>query len=536
MIPEDPDQPKFLAAHRQRARDKTHELLGKVWAERVVAFAQFWELVIKGFMTNRCPVRATALAYTTLLALIPLLAVVASVSTTVLKSQGREPIDRAVNLLVAQILPKLGVSPTNTTGHTSTTNRPNTTGGSPASTNGVTSTNIAGLTVGTNKPAASPARFEVSEDAKQAAAETLEKNKEELVSYINDSLQKIQSGSLGVTGMIGLIFVAVMLFSTIETTFNDIWGVRHGRSWVARIVQYWATVTLGPLIPFAVLSLGIGSRLKVDEIAQGLWFSKFLTEDFLPILILSFGFSFFYQLMPNTRVRWIAAFIGGVTAGFLWHMNSYLSAIFAAKAANFANIYGGLAMIPIFLVGLYVSWLILLFGAQVAYAFQNRVAYLQEKEAQRINFLGRQYMALRIMTLLGQRFSDGNGKPPGVIEMSQILRVSTRLVDEILKALSAGGLVMETIGEENGYTLTRPLEKISCHDILMAMRTSKGETATSSDDYAKQIVDELLKRVLDAERTVSATTSLSSLVERVGPSLTEQEQAGKAGRPSTQPA
>jgi membrane protein len=513
MAPDDPDQPKFLASYRKLARERIHHSMGAVWAGRVVAFGQFWELVITGFVVNRCPVRATALAYTTLLALIPMLAVVASVSTAVLKSQGREPIDKAVNMLVAQILPNLGVSSTNATEQAATKS---------------TVTALPGTAASTN-------RFEISADAKLVAADTLEKNKAQIVNSINEALQKIQSGSLGVTGMIGLIVVAIMLFSTIETTFNDIWGVRHGRSWVSRIVQYWATVTLGPLIPFAVLSLGIGSRLKVDDLVEGLWFHKFLTEDFLPVLILSLGFSFFYQLMPNTRVRWMAAFVGGIAAGCLWHLNSYLSVIFVAKAANFANIYGGLAMIPIFLAGLYVSWLILLFGAQVAYAFQNRVAYLQEKEAQQINFLGRQYMALRIMTVLGQRFNDGTGKAPGIIEISQLLRVSTRLVDQVLKAVRTGGLVMETTGDDIGYTLARPLDKISCHDILMAMRMSNGNMATSSSDYAKAVVDDVFARVLKAERTVSEATSLNSLVEQLGETA-EQDSANQGANLSPQTA
>lgn len=496
-------------------REKVHAVLGDVWASRVIAFGQFWELVIKGFMTNRCPVRATALAYTTLLALIPMLAVVASVMTTALKSQGRAPIDNAVETIVSQILPKLAVDETNR----------------------VSSETPAPVGPGIEtSPTSSTNRVTFSADAKRLAAEELEKNKKQIVDVINDSLQKIQSGSLGVTGMIGLIVVAILLFSTIESTFNDIWGVRQGRSWVARIVQYWATVTLGPLIPFAVLSLNIGSRLQVDDLVQQLWFNRFITKDLLPIIILSFGFSFFYQLMPNTRVRWGAAFVGGFSAGCLWHLNSYMSVFFIQKSSTFANIYGPLAVIPIFLFGLYISWLILLFGAQVAYAFQNRVAYLQEKEAQQINFLGRQYMALRIMTLLGRRFRDPDGKPPSVIEIAQVLRVSTRLVKDILNAVIEHELVTETAGEEVGHTLARPLENISCHDILMAMRTHRGDVTSSADDYAKEVVDDLFKRVMDAEKSVSATTSLGDLVEKLAPKSAPIDQNTPDRLPSAQPA
>jgi membrane protein len=340
------------------------------------------------------------------------------------------------------------------------------------------------------------------------------------VEKINESLQNIQSGSLGVTGMIGLIVVAIMLFSTIEATFNDIWGVAKGRSWAARVVQYWATVTLGPLIPIAVFSLNVGSALEpVQAWMEGLkleFLSSFAIEWLLPLGVLSFGFAFFYQLMPNTKVNWRAALVGGLAGGVLWQLNSLLSVFYVSKITTYTKIYGSLGLIPVFLVGLYFSWLILLFGAQVAYVFQNRVAYLQEKEAQRINFLGREHLALRIMMFLGQRFDDVKGVAPSVIEIGRDLRVSTRLVDDILETMELGGLVMETTGTENGYTLTRPLEKISCDDILMTLRTARGDSTQMVADQGKAAVDEVFDKLLVAEKAVSAKTSLRDLVDRLG--------------------
>jgi membrane protein len=344
---------------------------------------------------------------------------------------------------------------------------------------------------------------------------------DKIASTISDSLNRIESGSLGVGGMVGLIFVAIMLFSTIEATFNDIWGVARGRSWVARIVQYWATVTLGPLIPVAVLSINISAELEsvqalLDKVKLG-FLVEVVIEKILPIVILSVGFAFFYQLMPNTKVRWTAALVGGLTGGILWHLNSLLGVAVVSNSVTYSQIYGQLAVVPVFLVGLYFSWLILLFGAQVAYAFQNRVAYLQEKEAQRINFLGREYLALRIMTFIGQRFYDFNGVAPSVIDIAQNLRVSTRLVDDILKSMLAGRLVMETRGGETGYTLTRPLEKISCHDVLMTLRTARGETTESSEDAGKRAVDDVFNQLLAAEQKVSVHTTLRDLVNRSEP-------------------
>ncbi len=488
---------RFRAAARRRLRQS----LGVLWGERVHAFFQFWEIVVTGFVNNRCPVRATALAYTTLLALIPMLAVAASISTGILKSQGEAPIEWAIDSLVRQMAPEVddaslqaanGLRPLDAS----------------AVEPGGSSTNVVTLTE------------EQRQKLKELAATV---DRDSIASYIKDSLNNIESGSLGVSGMFGLIVVAIMLFSTIEATFNDIWGVSRGRSWVARVVQYWATVTLGPLIPIVVFSFNVGSSLDsvqgwMDRNHLG-FISQFAIERLAPLAVLSFGFAFFYQLMPNTKVRWTAALVGGVTGGLLWNLNSMLSVLFVSKVVTQAKIYGSLAMIPVFLFGLYLSWLILLFGAQVAYAFQNRVAYLQEKEAQRINFLGREYLALRIMTLIAQRFDDFKGGAPGVIDIAHALRVSTRLVDDILKSMAAAGLVMETVGRETGYTLTRPLEKVSCHDILMALRTARGDITDTAEDTAKHAVDVVFEQVLSAEKAVSARTTLRQLVDEAGPSM-----------------
>ena len=471
-----------------------------------------------GFINVRCPVRATALAYTTLLALIPMIAVAAAISTGILKSQGQAPIDKAIDMLVEQVTPKVDEAKLDSPGTIRQTVQP-----TEADSNS------------TNAPALTP----LQKQKLQELAGTLDRK--EIAAKIKESLNRIQSGSLGATGMLGLIIVAIMLFSTIEATFNDIWGVTRGRSWVARIVQYWATVTLGPLIPIVVVSLDVSSDLEgvthfMNNMGLG-FVMQFLIGKVAPLAVLSFGFAFFYQLMPNTKVRWTAALVGGVTAGVLWQLNSTLNVLFVSKVVTSAKIYGSLAMIPVFLFGLYLSWLILLFGAQVAYVFQNRVAYLQEKEAQRINFLGREYLSLRIMTFIGQRFDDTEGRPPSVVDIALALRVSTRLVDDILKSMVAGGLVMETRDHETGYTLTRPLEKISCHDVLMTLRTARGETTESADDAAKQAVDELFEKVLRAEKTVSGRTSLRDLLDQLepGPPVVTTERPELNPSLSTQP-
>src|SRR6185295_12242246 len=137
---------------------------------------------------------------------------------------------------------------------------------------------------------------------------------------------------------------------------------------------------------------------------------------FLPVLVLCFTFALLYMLMPNTKVRWKAAVVGGAVGGMLFHLNNMVSVLYVSRVVTNSKIYGSLALVPVFMIGLYFSSLILLFGAQVAYAFQNRATYLEEKQVENINQRGREFVALRLMTMVGQRYL--HGEPPlTVLEM-----------------------------------------------------------------------------------------------------------------------
>src|SRR5207244_10332494 len=111
--------------------------------------------------------------------------------------------------------------------------------------------------------------------------------------------------------------------------------------------------------------------------------------------------------VPNTRVRFSAALVGGIVGGTAWYVNNMFGFLYVSRVVSNSRIYGSLGLVPVFMAGLYFSWLILLFGAQVAYAFQNRALYLQEKQIENINQRGREFVALRLMTSVGLRFERG---------------------------------------------------------------------------------------------------------------------------------
>src|SRR5262245_17380794 len=184
---------KIYDAAHAFVTEKGIELYEESRATRFHRFAHLCLLVVKSFIRNKCPLRATALAYTTLLALIPLLAVGVSIASTLLKGQSKERTEGMIVQFIGTIAPQLELIQTNEKGE--------------------------------------------KMDGRLAAAR-----------WINEKIDLISSKSLGVYGMLGLVMTAIMLLSTIEGTFNDIWGVTRGRTWFARVVLYWAAISLLPVI------------------------------------------------------------------------------------------------------------------------------------------------------------------------------------------------------------------------------------------------------------------------------------------------
>ena len=433
---------------------ETHE---EAHASRLHRFAHFWLLVFKSFGRNRCPLRATALAYTTLLALIPLLAVSFGIISSVLKEKGPDATKNLLAQFVDAAVPQLKLIP--------------------------------------------------REEGKPTAHEVAIQQLEELIENAN-------SKTLGVTGFIGLIFVAILLLATIEGTFNDIWGVTRGRTWFRRVGQYWAMISLGPIALVSVVYLaGTSYGQAVESLPL---IGKFVIKA-LPFILVSIIFALLYKIMPNTQVNWRAALMGGIVGGSLWLMLNMFNAVNLSRVVNMSKIYGtALGIIPIFLLGLYFSWLIMLFGAQVAYAFQNRDVYLQEKKAESVNQRNREYVALRVMTLLAQRFDCGQ-KPPSVLEIATELAVPSRLIGRVLQPLIDAGLVLEaaTTRNEVAYAPARPTETITCHDILQTLRSGGGHELETRDEHSRPVVCAQFEKIEEAERHAAAAVTLKDLVNRI---------------------
>lgn len=473
---------------------------------RFEKFVHFWVLVCRSFVRNRCLIRASALSYTTLLALIPLLAVAMSVSSMFLKQQGEDQIGAFIEQFVAHIVPDAPADDgEDAFDWESYAALPESTNASPAAlqTNGVATTEPADTNASPAVAASSLVR-----DVRVVAA------KERAAAQIRSFIQNAYSGTLGTVGVIILLWTAIVMLTRVEETFNDIWGVTHGRNWLSRVVLYWSTITLGPVLLVGALGLSSGPRFKkTRDLLNLVPFLEPLISQLLPLVLISVTFALFYKLMPNTKVRFSAAFVGGALAGTAWYLFNLFSLYLGSSAVTASAIYGSLALVPLLMVGLYVVWVIVLFGAQVAYAFQNRESYMQERIAENVNQRGREFVALRLMTCIGQSFHRGL-PPASVQQMSRELGIPSKLVSQVLQTLLAARLVVEVHGPEPGYAPARPLETINCHHILLAMRATQGQELVTREEPVREEVFGEFARIQAAEKAAASTVSMLALVTR----------------------
>ncbi|MES2685159.1 MAG: YihY/virulence factor BrkB family protein [Pseudomonadota bacterium] len=260
-------------------------------------------------------------------------------------------------------------------------------------------------------------------------------------------VSKVEVGVLGSLGVALLLYSAVSLIQKVEGAFNEVWQVENPRGISHRLTEYLAVLTVGPVLVFSALGLTAGAL-------NGEWagwiarfepfgFFLYMFSTILPYLLIVGVFTFLYAFVPQARVRARAAFIGGVVAGLLWQTLSYAFAAFVAGATDYNAIYSGFAIIIFVLIWLYVGWLILLAGCQIAYYVQHpaRMNPLLSKAMPAGR--AREQAALTLMVQIGLRFL--HGQPP---QPRELLAKELGLSETGLQALAAplieGGYLAES--------------------------------------------------------------------------------------------
>jgi membrane protein len=335
---------------------------------------------------------------------------------------------------------------------------------------------------------------------------------DKIVTYINNT----NMTSLGAVGLVTLIVTVISLLGNIEEAFNVIWGVHETRSPYRKFSDYLSVVISGPILLFAATSITttLQSQTVMKWLMASAYFGNLLLFCFhlAPYLIISIALTCLYVFIPNTRVSLKSALIGGLLAGTSWQLAQWVYIHFQVGVSRYNAIYGTLAVLPIFMVWIYTSWLIVLLGVEVVYAHQNIRTFRREIRCPHINPGLKELLGVAILQKVGMAFVTGT--PQWTEErLAEGLNVSTRIIRDLLEELTVEGYLAKIEGEPPVHQPARALEQISLAELLRTLRSTDGSCAMP--DLSGQDVLRNLMETLDAARDAAlAGMTLNDLVHR----------------------
>jgi membrane protein len=296
-------------------------------------------------------------------------------------------------------------------------------------------------------------------------------------------LDNIHGGALGGLGVVLLLGSAIFLVVGVEDAFNRIWESPRSRSPIRRMTMYWTILTVPPLL--LVGGLRLPAVLQRTAIVQwAIDHSHTLTVLIalvLPLLLIWLGFTLLYVFVPNTRVSPVAAGLGAfVSATLWWTALRYAYAGVAAMGITYSKIYGSLSALPIFLFWLFLTWLIVLLGAEIAAAAQHVPLTPARTTSRPVSQATRELLAMRVMTAVARRFRDG---APALLadELPAEVHAPAFLTNEAVQHLCDAELLAE-VGETRRLLPQRDPTILSPTDLLQALRHSGDEAIWDADD------------------------------------------------------
>jgi membrane protein len=332
---------------------------------------------------------------------------------------------------------------------------------------------------------------------------------------------------LGIPGLVILAFTVIKLLSTIERSFNDIWGVQRSRGVLRKLADYLTMVTVTPIFLLAATGLTIAAQTSsAVEYLRSAWHLGEVIDEvlrFLPLVAMWLGFSFVYMAMPNSRTRVSSAALGGLVAAILWQIALVLHIKFQIGIARYNALYSSFAAFPIFLIWINVSWVTVLFGAEVCVAHQSEESYVHIARSRPADHAFKEVVALRAMARIGARFLAG-GEAWTASLLANDLGVPQRPLQEILYLLASHGLLVETPrGEEDGFVPARDLDSMRVKEILDVLKGTVGPVNVPR----RTSVDEQIDRLMDGLERDLGESRHNITVRQLAEAALREQDAGR---------
>ncbi len=297
---------------------------------------------------------------------------------------------------------------------------------------------------------------------------------EEISRQIVGFVDNIKVGVLGSVGLGMLIYTVISLVYKIESSFNYVWRIDTARPLGQRFSEYLSVILVGPLLIFS--ALGMTASLMNSSVVQtlsglpGVGFIVQSIGNLIPYSLVILAFTFVYVFMPNTRVRILPALIGGAVAGVAWESIGWMFGKFIVNSGNYTAIYSGFAILIMFMIWLFVSWLILLLGTSIAFYCQHPEHLGVRHKQMELSAWQVEKLSLLAMFFIGRHYYlKQNGWQ--LDELARWLGVPVEVASAILNKLHSRELILQTSETSPPYVPAQDLETLQLAQILNAVRS-----------------------------------------------------------------
>lgn len=342
---------------------------------------------------------------------------------------------------------------------------------------------------------------------------------QQIIGFAQSMLNNTKGGVVAGIGVAVLFWTVIKVLGNIEQSFNDIWGIKQGRAIGRKFSDYLSLMLICPIMIIlsssitVFISTQLSHIISQSEVLGVLAPLVFAIVKILPFAVIWILFTFIYIFLPNTKVNFSSGLIAGIAAGTIYQITQWVYINFQVGVAKFNAIYGSFAALPLFLMWLQISWLVVLFGAEISFAHQNVDTYEFEPDCLEASHSFKRLAALQIAQLIVKNFANREDAL-NASEISHKLDMPIRLVRQILFELKESKIVAESNGENEKqprYVPASDIDQFTIQFVLSAL----DERGVNEVPIARNKEFDNLKRSVDSFKQLIAKSDSNKLLKEI---------------------
>jgi membrane protein len=337
-----------------------------------------------------------------------------------------------------------------------------------------------------------------------------------LLGFVDRYLSRINGGFITGIGMVILFWSVMKVLGNIESSFNNIWQVKKSRMVTRQFTDYISLLIVAPVFLLVASSFNVSQLQSISSSVTFLHYLDSVLKVLVTILsytLIWFVFTLIYIVIPNTKVKFVPALIAGIIAGTMFQLLQWGYVNFQSLLSGYGAIYGTFAALPLFMIWLELSWLIVLLGAEISFAYQNASQYEQEAEEMKVSMKQRRVLILMVAQKIIRSFSEGR-PPMNAADIAAQLGIPVRIVRDLLYDLLNARIIIETLTHEIREVAYQPAldpARITISYVIDALDKSGQQITFEKESAEHEKLNLIVESFYEDIRKSSLNTSLKEL-------------------------